>query len=136
MWGAGGTRRVVVGFKLTYFQYPPYYPDAPLPDRFGVGLAFDFRYQIQYHFAMNTDAKLLDAMRNNPRDWRMEQLLTVARRFGVTVRNDGGSHHVFAHAAVSGIVTVPAHRPIKPVYVRQFVALIDSAIDTMKELRT
>jgi len=81
---------------------------------------------------MNTATKLLDAMRNNPRDWRMEQLLTVARQFDVTVRNDGGSHHVFAHAAIQGIVTVPAHRPIKPVYIRQFLALID----TVKELPT
>jgi len=45
----------------------------------------------------------------------MEQILTVARQFDVAVRNDGGSHHVFSHAAVPGIVTVPAHRPIKPV---------------------
>jgi len=75
---------------------------------------------------MNTAAKLLDDMRNNPRDWRIEQLLTLARQFKVTVRNDGGSHHVFAHTAVQSIVTVPAHRPIKPVYIRQFVALIDN----------
>jgi len=39
-----------------------------------------------YHFAVNTAAKLLDAMRNNPRDWRMAQLLTLARQFGVMVR--------------------------------------------------
>jgi len=75
---------------------------------------------------MNTATKLLDAMRNNPRDWRMAQLLTVARQFDIETRNDGGSHHVFAHAAVPGIVTVPAHRPIKPVYVRQFLALIQA----------
>jgi len=81
---------------------------------------------------VNTATKLLDAMRNNPRDWRMEQLLTVARQFDVVVRNDGGSHHIFSHTAIPGIVTIPAHRPIKPVYVRQFVAFID----TLKEPRT
>jgi len=32
---------------------------------------------------------------------------------------------VFSHEAVTDIVSVPAHRPIKPVYVRQFVALVD-----------
>ena len=74
---------------------------------------------------MNTATKLLDAMRNNPLDWRIEQLQTVARQFGVAVRCDGGSHHVFSHNAVADIVSVPAHRPIKPVYVRQFVALVD-----------
>lgn len=69
--------------------------------------------------------KLLEAMRNNPRDWRIEQLHTLARQFGIAVRSVGGSHHVFSHEAATDVVSVPAHRPIKPVYVRQFVALID-----------
>jgi hypothetical protein len=76
---------------------------------------------------MNSATKLLEAMRQNPRDWRMEQLQTVARKFALSVRHDGGSHYVFSHDAIAGIVTVPAHRPIKPVYVRQFVALADKA---------
>ncbi len=74
---------------------------------------------------MNTATKLLEAMRNNPRDWRIEQLQTLARQFGLAVRSEGGSHHVFSHEAVADVLSVPAHRPIKPVYVRRFVALID-----------
>ena len=74
---------------------------------------------------MNTATKLFEAMRNNPRDWRIEQLQTVARQFGLVVRCEGSSHHVFSHEAVMDIVSVPAHRPIKSVYVRQFVALVD-----------
>ena len=74
---------------------------------------------------MNTATKLLEAMRNNPRDWRIEQLQTLARQFGLVVRSEGGSHHVFSHEAVAEVLSVPAHRPIKPVYVRRFVALID-----------
>lgn len=74
---------------------------------------------------MNTASKLLDAMRNNPRDWQIGQLQTVARKLAVECRCEGGSHHVFSHPAVAEIVSVPAHRPIKPAYVRQFVALID-----------
>lgn len=74
---------------------------------------------------MNTGTKPLDAMRRNPRDWSIEQLLTVARHCGLECRNHGGSHHVFSHELLSDTVSVPAHRPIKPVYVRQFVALID-----------
>jgi hypothetical protein len=81
---------------------------------------------------MNTATKLLQAMRNNPRDWRIEQLQTVARKHDIVVRNDGGSHHVFSHDAMADIVTVPAHRPINPVYVRQFVAMVDK----VKELQT
>ncbi len=74
---------------------------------------------------MNTATKLLEAMRCNPLDWRVEQLQTVACKVGMSVRCAGGSHHVFSHPEVSDIVSVPAHRPIKPVYVRQFVALVD-----------
>jgi hypothetical protein len=80
---------------------------------------------------MNTATKLLESMRNNPRDWRIEQFQTVARQFDIAVRSEGGSHHVFSHDAVANIVSVPAHRPIKPVYVRQFVALVDK----VKELQ-
>lgn len=74
---------------------------------------------------MNTKSKQLSAMRNNPRDWSMDQLLSVAAQYGVECRSHGGSHHVFSHPAVPESLCVPAHRPIKPVYVRHFVALID-----------
>jgi len=40
-------------------------------------------------------------MRNNPRDWRIGDLSSA------------------------GLVSVPCARPTKPVYIRQFVALID-----------
>jgi predicted RNA binding protein YcfA (HicA-like mRNA interferase family) len=74
---------------------------------------------------MNAAAKLLKAMRNNPHDWQIEQLITVARENGLTVRNRGGSHHVFSHGAAPENLSVPVHRPIKPVYIRAFVALCD-----------
>lgn len=39
----------------------------------------------------------------------------------------GGSHVIFGAPGVRDIVTVPAKRPIKPVYIKFFLALIDSA---------
>ncbi|GAB6040273.1 type II toxin-antitoxin system HicA family toxin [Endothiovibrio diazotrophicus] len=69
--------------------------------------------------------KILTKMRNNPRDWRIEDLKSIARHHGVDWRNEGGSHHVFSFPGVEEDLCVPAHRPIKPVYVRRFVALID-----------
>ncbi|MBI5625607.1 MAG: type II toxin-antitoxin system HicA family toxin [Nitrosomonadales bacterium] len=80
---------------------------------------------------MNKRAKLLDTMRNNPRDWRIEDLLVVAKQFGIECRNRGGSHYAFGFQSVEMDVTVPAHRPIKPVYIRQFLLLVD----TVKELK-
>lgn len=80
---------------------------------------------------MNKRVKLLDAMRNNPRDLRIDDLLVVARQFDIECRNNGGSHHVFGFPNVGMDVTVPAHRPIKPVYIRQFLLLVDA----VKELK-
>jgi hypothetical protein len=80
---------------------------------------------------MNKRAKLLDAMRNNPRDWRIEDLLVVSKQFGIECRNSGGSHLVSGFPGVEMDVTVPARRPIKPVYIRQFLLLANA----VKELK-
>lgn len=72
---------------------------------------------------MRKAQKILLAMENNPLDWRMEQVETVALAFGLTVHRPGGSHHIVRHSNGSK-VSVPAHRPIKPNYIRQFVRLV------------
>jgi hypothetical protein len=58
------------------------------------------------------------------RDWRIASLQVVAVAHGVNI---GGSHVVFEHPAVAEAVSVPARRPIKPVYVRRFFAFIECA---------
>ena len=78
---------------------------------------------------MNTATKLLAAMRQNPSDWTMAQLLTIAQRHGMEVRSTGGSHHVFSYSGVRDSLTVPARRPIKAVYIKRFLALIDQIED-------
>lgn len=55
----------------------------------------------------------------------MESLEVVAQRYGIRVRKGGGSHFVFQHPDSDMAVTIPFKRPIKPVYVIQFLALID-----------
>lgn len=82
---------------------------------------------------MNKKIKLLDAMRVNPKDWRIEELKTVARQLGIEVRNDGGSHHVFSYSGVDGVISVPAHRPVKPVYIRAFVRFCDQVKEKRDE---
>jgi hypothetical protein len=81
---------------------------------------------------VNRRAKLIEAMRNNPRDWRIDDLLTVAVQLGIECRNNGGSHHVFSYPGVETDLSVPARRPIKPVYVRQFLLLIHAAMEMKK----
>ncbi len=75
--------------------------------------------------------KLLAAMRNNPRgDWRIEDLATVSRSIAgvLFLKPTGGSHYKVAHPRHAEILTVPARRPLKPVYVRRFVSMIDNII--------
>jgi hypothetical protein len=75
---------------------------------------------------MTTADKTLERMRNNPRDWRIGDLVSVAERYGIEVRNNGGSHHVFSARGIAENLCVPAHRPIKPVYVKKLIAMVDA----------
>ncbi len=74
---------------------------------------------------MGTADKLLARMRRNPRDWRIEDVITVADRLGIVHRQQGTSHVTFRHPS-SSKVTVPAHRPIQPIYIKLFLAMIDA----------
>jgi hypothetical protein len=73
--------------------------------------------------------KLLEKMRRNPRDWRIEDLESLAARHGLEVRKPGGSHAVFFHKATGQQLSVPAKRPIKPIYVTAFITLLDNIGD-------
>jgi len=68
--------------------------------------------------------KLLSKLRNNPRDWQIETLKDIAKRFNIEWRPPGTSHVTFRHPNGAKL-TVPAHRPIKPIYIKKFVRLID-----------
>ncbi len=75
---------------------------------------------------MNTAAKLLLSMRRNPLDWHIEQFQTIARQHGIDWRHDGSSHCVFIRSD-GKTLPVPAHRPIKPIYVKKFLELVAGA---------
>ncbi|MCY3723102.1 MAG: type II toxin-antitoxin system HicA family toxin [Candidatus Poribacteria bacterium] len=66
-------------------------------------------------------------MRNNPRDnWRITHVETLARRYGFSINRPkrGGSHVTLRHD--SGVrLTIPDHRPIRPMYIRRLVKMID-----------
>jgi predicted RNA binding protein YcfA (HicA-like mRNA interferase family) len=74
----------------------------------------------------NSD-KLLEKMRANPRDWRIEDVGTVCEAYGVAFTAPRkGSHYKVKHLAIAQILTIPAHRPIKPVYIRELIKFIDA----------
>jgi hypothetical protein len=69
--------------------------------------------------------KLLEKMRRNPKaDWTIADLQNIAKRNGIGWRAAGGSHVIFLPER-GPTITVPARRPIKPVYVEKFVEMID-----------
>ena len=72
---------------------------------------------------MSKAQKLIAAMTNNPLDWQMEQVKTVAKASGLTVHSPGGSHHILRNAAGAKI-SIPAHRPIKAIYIKKLLQLI------------
>lgn len=73
---------------------------------------------------MSKAAKQIEKMRNNPRDWRIEDLKAVADRVGLEYRQPGTSHVTF-RANSGQKLTVPAKKPIKAIYIKMFVELID-----------
>ena len=75
---------------------------------------------------MNTAAKLLRAMRTNPLNWQLAQLQTVALQNGIDWRHEGTNHCVFVRND-GNTLPVPARRPIKPIYVKKFLELVEGA---------
>ena len=82
---------------------------------------------------MGKGAKLLERMRNNPLDWRIGHVETVCAEYGVAcVPPAKGSHYKISHVSQVEILTIPAHRPIKPVYIRDLVKFIDAVAGASK----
>lgn len=77
---------------------------------------------------MSKVEKLIIRMKNNPRDWQIEDIKTLADRYGIEYRQPGTSHVTFRTKAGEKL-TIPAHKPIKSIYVKQFLALIDGLGD-------
>lgn len=71
-------------------------------------------------------------MRRNPRDWRIEDLKIIANNFGIDHDQHGTSHVLFRHSD-AGRLSVPAHKPNKPVYVRLFLNLVDRVGDNNED---
>ena len=78
---------------------------------------------------MSMADKTLARMRTNPRDWRIEDLEAIAKRLCLSVRKATGSHVTFSAKGCPTAVTVPAHKPVKPAYVRMFLRLVEEAME-------
>jgi len=90
---------------------------------------------MRYHLLVSAAGKTLQKMRRTQTGWRIDELQSVAEENGVAWRKPGhgASHVIFSASGVREIVSVPAKRPIKTVYIRQFLALIDSALEVKQD---
>ena len=67
--------------------------------------------------------KIIKKMHSNPRDWCINELKVIADQLGINYRQPGTSHVTFKFS--NNIkYTVPAHKPIKPIYIKQFLELL------------
>jgi hypothetical protein len=74
---------------------------------------------------MSAADKRLMRMRQNPKaDWHIDDLKSVARAKDIEWRQPGASHVTFRRPD-GGKLTVPARKPIKPVYIRLFVEFVE-----------
>ena len=65
-------------------------------------------------------------MKANPhQDWRIDDLQSLAERHGIDYRQPGTSHVTFS-CKNGSCLTVPAHKPIKTIYIKRFIELIES----------
>lgn len=75
---------------------------------------------------------LLERMRANPRaDWTIADVERLCRACGLTITSPrSGSHYKVRDRQGGATLTIPARRPIKPVYIRALVALADRFRDS------
>lgn len=73
---------------------------------------------------------ILEQMRSNPkRDWTIKDIERVCRQHGLELLPPRkGSHYKVSSKHLRDILTVPAHRPIKVVYIRNLVSYVDAHI--------
>lgn len=83
---------------------------------------------------MGKAEKYLGRMRNNPRDdWTIDHIKTVVGHYakqGMKLHPpSSGSHFKVTCERLPGVVlTIPAKRPLRAIYVRRFVSMIDDII--------
>jgi predicted RNA binding protein YcfA (HicA-like mRNA interferase family) len=66
-------------------------------------------------------------LQNNQRDWTLQELVIIALDYGFVVRQGKGSHAIFT-SPTSESQAIPEHRPIKAIYAKKLLAMIEEVI--------
>lgn len=70
---------------------------------------------------------LLKRMKENPKaDWAINDIETLCRSYSVKISppTGGGSHYKVYSELLEEILTIPSHKPIKPIYIKKLVSFI------------
>ena len=80
---------------------------------------------------MSKRRKRLERLRQNPKNVSLEDLRTVLEDFGFEYKQTVGSHYTFSYMLddQEKVLVVPFNRPLKPVYVKRALKIIDQMIE-------
>jgi predicted RNA binding protein YcfA (HicA-like mRNA interferase family) len=74
---------------------------------------------------MSKAEKLLLKLRNNPRNVSIATIRKVLDHVGLRYVWGKGDHLNVKHPHLDYILTIPAHKPIKPIYIIKLMKMID-----------
>ncbi|MBZ0310271.1 MAG: type II toxin-antitoxin system HicA family toxin [Anaerolineae bacterium] len=80
---------------------------------------------------MTKREKRLQKLRQNPKNVSFQDLKTVLEDFGFELVRSSGSHHSFSImiGQEQHLLVIPYSRPIKTIYVRETLDLIDKLLE-------
>jgi predicted RNA binding protein YcfA (HicA-like mRNA interferase family) len=79
---------------------------------------------------MSKRKKRLERLRQNPKNVSLDDLQIVLEDYGFEFKQTVGSHHTFS-VEIGGklrLLVIPFRRPVKPIYVKKALKLIDQII--------
>ncbi len=74
---------------------------------------------------MTQREKLLQKLRNNPRNVSFETLDTLLQAFGFRLRTGAGSHRSYRRENCPNVLTIPHSKPLDSRYVKLAIQFID-----------
>jgi hypothetical protein len=81
---------------------------------------------------MSRKEKLLTSLRNNPKNVRFKDLDKLLRWYGFECRSPrGGNHYIYKRKGCCPI-SIPRDKPVKSVYVKKALALIEECGDAVE----
>jgi len=78
--------------------------------------------------------KLLEKILSGSKNIKFDELVLLINAFGFRLDRVSGSHHIFKHSDVTGIVNIQNRNgKVPPYQIRQFLALVEENNLTLEE---